>query len=112
MAEYMLLIRNGEWVELSPEEMQKSMEKYIAFTKKLRDEGRFKGGDELQSNGRVLRKQGNSIVDGPFTETKETIGGYYLIEADSYEHAVAIAKECPTFDHGGMVEVRAISLYQ
>ena len=112
MAEYMLLIRNGEWVELSPEEMQKSMEKYIAFTRKLRAEGRFKGGDELQSNGFILRKQGSTIVDGPFTETKETIGGYYLIEADNYEHAVQIAKEVPTFDHGGYVEVRAISLYQ
>lgn len=112
MAEYMLLIRNGEWVELSPEEMQRSMEKYIAFTRMLRDKGHFKGGDELQSNGVILRKQGSSIVDGPFTETKETIGGYYLIEAESYDQAVALAKQCPTFDHGGMVEVRAISLYQ
>lgn len=112
MAEYMLLVRNGEWQEMSPEEMQQSMQKYMAWVKKLREEGRFKGGDELQSTGRMLRKESGRIVDGPFTETKETIGGYFLIEADSYEHAVEIARGCPTFDHGGMLEVRAISLYQ
>jgi hypothetical protein len=112
MAEFMLLIRNGNWDQYSPEEAQQAVQKYIAWARKLREEGRLKGGDELQANGRILRKQAGQIVDGPFAETKESVGGYFLIEADNYDHAVAIARECPTFDHGGWVEIRAISLYQ
>ncbi len=112
MAEFMLLIGNGNWDQYSPEEAQQAVQKYIAWARKLREEGRLKGGDELQANGRILKKQAGQIVDGPFAETKESVGGYFLIEADNYDHAVAITRECPTFDHGGWVEIRAISLYQ
>lgn len=111
MAEYMFLIRNGDCAERSPKEMQEIMQRYMSYVKELRDKGHFKSGDELQSNGRLVSKRSGSFVDGPFVEGKEAIGGYFLIEAKDYDEAVNLAKQCPAVDHGGAVEVRAISLY-
>lgn len=111
MPKYMLLIHSGEYSnspQLSPEESQRIVEKYIAFARKLRSESRFLDGDELTSTGRIMSSQSGKIVDGPFTETKESIGGYFLISADSYDHAVEIARECPVFDRGGVLEIREI----
>ncbi len=108
MPQYMLLIRSGESVELSAEQSQKIVEKYIAFARKLRSENRYLAGDELGSTGRIMTAKAGKIVDGPFTETKESIGGYFLISADSYDHAVAISRECPVFDSGGLLEIREI----
>ena len=58
---------------------------------------------------KVDRSAGGKITDGPFIETKEAIGGFYLIEARDYAEAVAVAKECPTLLYGGgYVEVREV----
>lgn len=111
MPQYMLLIHNGEWPQLSPEQIQAEMKKYIDYTRDLREKGVFVGGDELQSNGFHISKKGDRFHDAPFAEAKEAIGGYYLIEAKDYAEAVAWAKKCPAFDHGGSLEVRAISVY-
>lgn len=111
MAEFMLLIRNGEPNNLSREEMQQIVRKYIAWAGKLRAEGRFKGGDEVQNNGHVLRKSGGKIQDTPYKDSPGAVGGYFLIEAENYDHAVEIAKECPGLDSGNSVEIRAVSTY-
>lgn len=111
MPQYMLLIHNGQWPELSPAQMQEEMQKYITYTRELRERGAFVGGDELQSGGHMITKQGGGFHDAPLAESKEVIGGYYLIEAADYAEAISWAKKCPAFDHGGSVEVRAISLY-
>lgn len=57
----------------------------------------------------MLRLNGSKplVTDGPYSESKEVIGGYYTIEADDYEHAVETAKECPHVDFG-TIEIRAI----
>lgn len=110
MAQFMLLIHDGDWSELSPEQMQETINKYIAWTRKLADQGRMVAGDELKEGGRKLIVKNGQIVDGPFTETKELIGGYFVIKAKDYDDAVAITKECPTFDHGGAVQIREINL--
>ena len=110
MAQYMFLIRGDDEVERSPAEMQGIVEEYMAWARKLRSEGRMRGGDELASNGKMIRGFGSSatVSDGPFAETKEAIGGYFLIDADDENHALAIAKDCPGLKRGGAVEVRAI----
>lgn len=71
----------------------------------------MKGGDELKSSGRVLIGGEGGITDGPFTESKEAVGGYFLIEAADYDAAVGIARECPALQHNGRVEIRQISDY-
>jgi len=66
----------------------------------------MRGGNELQQTGRVLQPNGHGIADGPYTETKESVGGYFVIEAANYDEAVEVAKGCPSLHHEGTVEVR------
>src|SRR6476620_9105459 len=114
MATFMLLLRHtGDDVrDYTPEELQQMMERYFAWSDQLRREDRNIGGDELKDGGRVIRRQGDQfVVDGPYTETKESVGGYYLIKAADYDDAVAVAKGCPILLYGGIVEVREINDY-
>jgi hypothetical protein len=86
--------------------MQKAIEKYGAWTKKAVDSKRL--GEDV---GRVIRPQKNGkprVTDGPYSETKEVLGGYYTIEAASYDEAVARALEHPHLEYGGTIEVRQV----
>jgi len=109
MPQYMLLL-HGEpaiWMKLSPEEMQKATEKYFAWTKKTftKDSKRL-----AEDAGRVIRSVSGKpkATDGPYSETKEILGGYYTIEAASYDEAVKLALEHPQLEYGGTVEVRQV----
>src|SRR4051794_17582918 len=96
MAQFMLLIRGGDREpsrETSPEEFQQLLAKYRAWAGGLAEQGRMRGGQKLKDDGsRILRQEagGEVVCDGPFTETKETIGGYFLIEAADYAEAAAM----------------------
>ena len=109
MPQYMLLLYDDPagWMKLSPEEMQKATEKYMAWTKKpfTKDSKRL-----AQDVGRVIRSQGGKpkATDGPYSETKEILGGYYTIEAASYDEAVKLALNHPQIEYGGTVEVRHV----
>ncbi len=111
MAQFMLLLRGGgEFPVHSPEEMQKVLEKYLAWADKLRKDGRHRGGEELKDGGRVMSiKNGKVAIDGPYTETKEIVGGYFLYEAKDLDEATEIAKGCPHLGFGGSVEIREIN---
>jgi len=111
MAEFMLLIRGGDddAAEVSAEQAQQRIQKYIDWSRKLRERGQNLGANELAAGGSVLRSRGGEIVvDGPFAETKEAIGGYFHVQAEDEAEALAIARECPVLHFGGVVEVRAI----
>jgi hypothetical protein len=84
------------------------LQKYIAWTDHLRATGKFQIGEQLQESGRMLQANGQGIVEGPYTETKEGVGGLFVIEAVDYDEATQIARGCPMLDHGGFVEVRGI----
>ena len=109
MAQFMLLLYDDPsgWQKLSPEEMQKAVEKYMAWTKKpfTVDSKRL-----AQDAGKVIRAQGGKArtTDGPYSETKEWLGGYYLIEAPNYEAAVEASRDCPHLEYGGTIEVREV----
>jgi hypothetical protein len=109
MPQYMLLLYDNPagWMQLSPEEMQKATEKYMAWTKKpfTKDSKRL-----AQDAGRVIRSQGGKpkATDGPYSETKEILGGYYTIEAANYDEAVRLTLDHPHLEHGGTVEVRQV----
>lgn len=111
MPEYMLLIRGGDddSADLSAEDAQQRIQKYIDWAQRLRERGLNLGANELAAGGVVLRSRGGEImVDGPFTETKEAIGGYFHIRTNDEAEAVAVASECPVLEFGGAVEVRTI----
>jgi len=106
MPQFMLLLYDDPtgWQKLSPEQIQKAEEKYGAWGKKpfIRASQRL-GGDA----GRVLRsKDGKAVAsDGPYSETKEVLGGYYIIEAADYDEAVRLTTDHPHLEHG-TIEIR------
>ena len=82
------------------------MEKYYAFVNRLKRENRFKSGSPLKSGGvQLYSEKGIVVVDGPFPETKEAFNGYMIFEAQTFDEAVSIARECPALTHGEKVEV-------
>jgi hypothetical protein len=107
MSQFMLLLYDDPsgWAKLSPEEMQKAVEKYMAWTKKSVDSKRL-----AQDVGKVIRSNGGKsrVTDGPYSETKEVLGGFYLIEAPNYDDAVKQALTHPHLEYGGTVEVRQL----
>ena len=111
MARFLLLMRGGGegYESFTPEQAEATLRKYFSWSDQLRREGRLVAADELAPGGQTVRARNDQFtVDGPYTETKEGIGGFYLIEAADENQATEIAKGCPILGHGGFVEVRAI----
>jgi hypothetical protein len=111
MSQFMLFIRNGEESnELSPEQIQQAIQRFSAWAKKLREQGKLIAAEKLKDNEGLLlsSRKRQIVVDGPFAETKETIGGYFIVEAGDLDEAVEITKECPALSNGGIVELREI----
>jgi hypothetical protein len=109
MAKFMLLIYNDGtgFQNLSPEEMQKATEKFMAWRNKPTTlDGNRLAGDV----GRVLRSENGKprVKDGPYSETKEVLGGYFTIEASNYDEAVQLALTNPSLEYGGAIEVRQV----
>lgn len=104
----MFLFRGGDVSHLSPEEQQAHMEKWFAWVDKLTKQGRYVAGEPLLPGGKTISGSKKSVTDGPFTESKEVIGGFFTITATNLDEAVEIAKECPDFDLNGSVEVREV----
>jgi hypothetical protein len=107
---YMLLFRGTDWSKgLSPEEMQQVSSRWMAWFKRLSEQGKAAAGSPLDAVGKIVSgRDGRVVADGPFAESKEAIGGYFLLHVKSLDEAVAIAKECPGLAYGAKVEVRPV----
>lgn len=111
---YMLFccIDERHWDGLGEAERDAVMQDYGAWIERLEDSGKHLMSARLQpvANAATVRRNGArpSVVDGPFAETKEQIGGFHLVEADSREEALALAEGIPTLRVGGTIEVRAL----
>ncbi|HYQ10767.1 MAG TPA: YciI family protein [Gaiellaceae bacterium] len=110
--QYMLLIYNsGDWQDLSPEQQQEIGGAYFAFTEELQAAGKMVAGDALQPTSTatsVRVRDGETLTtDGPFAETKEVLGGYYLIDVESLDEALAWAAKIPGAAYG-TIEVRPV----
>ena len=110
-SEYMLLFRGTDWDRnLSPEEIQKVMTQWATWLERLTQEGKVKAAQPLANDGKIISwKRGLTVADGPFAESKEAIGGYFLLDVASLDEAVAIAQECPGLPYGVQVEVRPVA---
>jgi hypothetical protein len=109
---YLLLIYTEEPTEAPPEDvMADQMEAYDAFSKEVRDRGIFEAGEALHpttSATTVRVRDGQTVTtDGPFAETKEALGGFYLINAKDLDDAIELAAKIPGAKHGS-IEVRPI----
>lgn len=110
---YLLLIYENEalWAGLSEAEQGKIFQEYMDYTTGIRKTGNYIGGEALQpiSSATTVRvKDGKTLTtDGPFAETREQLGGYYLVEAKDLDEAIALAARIPT-SRTGCIEVRPI----
>ena len=109
-SKFMLLLRGGvSNRDLSPEQLQVQIEKYMSCIDSLRKKGHFLAGEPLKEDGKILSgPNAQTITDGPFTESKEAVGGYFIISARNLDAALEISKDCPIFGNGGTIEVRPI----
>jgi len=108
---YMLIFRGTDWHKgLSPEQMQQVAGQWMAWFNRLTEQGKATAGNPLEREGKIVSgKNGRVVADGPFAESKEAIGGYFLLQVKSLDEAVAIAKECPGLAYGAVVEVRPVA---
>ncbi len=109
--EFMLLFRDSTpdaYQAMSAEERQRLLNEWNAWYNGLAAETKMQHGRPLEPEGRVVSVVRGRVVDGPFTESKEAIGGYFLVLADGLEEAVAIARQCPSLPHGLVIEVRPV----
>lgn len=98
--------------ETSPAEMQAIIQKYRDWRMRLQKDGVIVGGEKLQDGtGRMMRRTGGetSVLDGPYTESKEIIGGFFEIQAANYDRAVEIASDCPHLEYG-TIEIREVEM--
>ena len=110
-SEYMLLFRGTHWDKnLSPEELQNAMEQWAEWFDRLVQRGKIKSANPLMDEGTIVSSKRNQMVaDGPFAESKEAIGGYFLLQEIDFEEALEIAKQCPALKYGVIVEVRPVA---
>jgi hypothetical protein len=115
--QYLLLIyeREADWNAMSDKEKGAIFQEYMAFTQGIMKSGHHRAGDALQpvATATTVRVRNGKTVttDGPFAETREQLGGYYLIEAKDLDEATSLAARIPTARYGS-VEVRPIMVYQ
>ena len=108
--QFLLLIYGDEAAELAltPDERRAIVERHVGFSRRLRDEGRMVGGDALEPSSAAVTVGAGKATDGPFIETKEQLGGYYLVECADREEAVELARGVPD-SPGQVVEVRPLA---
>ena len=114
MAQYLILIYEDEtqYATATPEVMNEIMQAHNTFAGQVEEHGaKLLGGNALQSTGTATSIRGGSeVTDGPFVETKEVLGGYYVIDAPDLDAALAVGKLCPA--RFGGVEVRPVMTFE
>ncbi|MGB6678213.1 MAG: YciI family protein [Terriglobales bacterium] len=115
--QYLLLIYGNEsqFDKMSPTEQNKILQEYGEFSKSIAGSGHLRGGNELDRISKAktiqVRQGKRAVLDGPFAETKEQLGGYYLVEAKDFDEALALAARIPSA-RWGSIEVRPIITHE
>jgi hypothetical protein len=110
MKEFLMIFRNEKPVDgsmPSAEQMQAIMQEWQNWIGGIAAQGKFVSTNRLYSEGKSIFADG-SVVDGPYAEVKEMVGGYLIATADNLDAAVEMAKSCPNIKYGGKVEVRSV----
>lgn len=102
-----LVISRGQWdKDLPPERIQTAIDDFYVWITQMIEDGKMKAGTRLANTGKTVAQQ--AITDGPFGETKEVIGGYWFILADSLEEAAQLAAQNPCLPCGLFYEIRPL----
>jgi hypothetical protein len=111
---FTLLLYGDEtkWMDMSPEESQQSVEEWSAYGQQLTDAGVLVAGEALgpTAEATTVRKDESEVVrtDGPFAETREQLGGFYVLDCKDIDEAAGWAAKVPDLGEGGSVEVRPV----
>lgn len=113
MAQFIYLYRSSDAVREAnmgtPERAQQSMQRWMAWMKQLETNGHLKDrGQPLERTGKFVHGPKKTVVDGPYTETKDTVGGFSIVEARDLNQAAELSLGCPVLEGGGSVEVRPV----
>ncbi len=113
MNQFLLIFRGGAITQkgVAPQQLQEHLAKWGTWMAQLEKSGNLKGGSALESSGRTIRGNKKAVTDGPFTEAKDLLSGYTLLEAKDLNQAMQIALECPIYEYDGSVEVRPVHVY-
>ena len=109
---YLLIFRESPdvYTAMSAEQRQQLMQRWNEWYDGLAEQGKVEHGHPLEPGGRVVSgAHGQRVVDGPFAEAKEAVGGYFFLTVASLDEATEIAKRCPSLEHGLVVEVRPVA---
>ena len=108
---HMLLFSSNEWYkELSHDEIQKVISQTKAWFERLNAQGKVKDGQALARKGAIVSgRNGRLVSDGPFAESKEAIGGYLLLDVETLEEAIEIARTNPALAYGASIEIRPVA---
>lgn len=104
----MLIFHGGMTPDRSPEEMQANMGKWMAWIDKLAKADKYVAGEPLLPGGKRIAGSATSVTDGPYTEGKEVVGGFFIINAADYNEAVALCADYPDYAIGGTIQVRQV----
>jgi hypothetical protein len=108
MEKFMLIFHGGIKSNSSPEELQANLGKWMTWIEKLQAEGKYVSGEALLPGGKLITGK-NAVTDGPYTEGKELVGGYFVVNAANMDEVIADAFEnYPDYDFGGTVQVRPV----
>ncbi len=110
MEKFMFIFHGGVSHDASPEEMQANMGKWMAWVEQLTKAGKYDSGEPLLPGGKLVTSSTNGkvVTDGPYTEGKEVVGGYFVVNAKDYEEAVSLTEGYPDFEYGGAIQVRQV----
>jgi hypothetical protein len=115
---YLFLLYGDEsqWADATPEQLQSSMDAYVALDKEVNESGVLVSGEGLEPSGSattVSLRDGEAVLtDGPFAETREQLGGFYVLDCRDLDDAVAWAKKIPALREGGSIEIRPVMNYE
>jgi hypothetical protein len=115
---YLLMIYAAEtgWGDAPQEEIDAHMAEWFRYTDELAAAGKLIAGDALQPSATATTVRGahrrTTVVDGPFAETKEVLGGYYLVDVADLDEAIEWAQRMPVFAYDGGVEIRPIMEFE
>lgn len=114
MASFLLLLHGPAQrpASVDPEQATRITREYMDWADRMRSEGHLKGANRLtQDAGKILRGNGGSrpvTTDGPYAESREIVGGYFMLSANDYAEACRLAESCPHVKYGSYIEVRQV----
>ena len=113
MKDFMFIFHNGQSATApTPEEMQANMQSWMDWIDQLKEKNIYVSGEALHPGGKLVKGAKKPLItDGPFAESKEIVGGFFVIKAASLDEAAEIAKGYPDFGTNGAVEVREVMVF-